>query len=182
MLTTEQNTMFFLMGFQLIMAAQLWRARQRGEKTREQKRERKVDRRGRQSSKAEPEWKVSYFQRLCENPDVQDPNSVRGKEFRRLFRVPFAIVKWMTDLAVEKNWHPVAACSAFGVESAPMMLKIVSVLWLLGHSGTFAGLKSQSGISEQMMGVFFKLCQAFCRTATGRLGFDAISSRPSGHN
>ncbi len=62
MLTTEQNTMFFLMGFQLIMAAQLWRARQRGgEKTREQKRERKVDRRGRQSSKAEPDLKVSYF-------------------------------------------------------------------------------------------------------------------------
>jgi hypothetical protein len=60
MLSTEQNTMFFLMGFQLIMAAQLWRARQRGEKTREQKRERKVDRRGRQSSKAEPEWKVCW--------------------------------------------------------------------------------------------------------------------------
>jgi Plant transposon protein len=155
----DDETMFILMAMHLITMARLWRARRRpgDTRTREEKRARPVDRPGRKSSKAEPEWKKSYFWNLCIDPAARDPASVRGREFRTLFRAPFAVVQWMCDLAVEKNWHPVAGRSAFGVESTPMLLKIVSVLWILGHSGSFAGLKSQSGISEQMMGVFFKL-------------------------
>ena len=62
----------------------------------------------------------------------------------------------MADLAHEKQFDLTAAKSAFGVPSIPLILKIKCILWCLGHSGSFADLRSQAGISGQAFGNFFR--------------------------
>ena len=126
------NTIFSLAALNVIVAAQAFYRRRRNaraidNRTPAEKRTRKMDRHGRKSSKEEPEWKKSYFWRLLLRDGIKDPTTSDAKEFRRLFRVPFALVQWMTDLAEEKQWDPKARVSAFGIESVPLMLKIVSV-------------------------------------------------------
>ena len=169
-LLSASDDMFFFAAMQFLMAANLWCARRKRVvkvKTAAEKKARPEKRPGRKSSKAVPSWQSSYFNELLNTESIKDPGSVKGKEFRRLFRAPYAVVKWMADLAHEKHFDPTSAKSAFGVPSVPLILKIMCVLWCLGHSGSFADLRSQAGISEQAFGKFAAVRGRFARNGRG---------------
>eukprot|EP00048_Salpingoeca_helianthica_P004626 m.79311 g.79311 ORF g.79311 m.79311 type:complete len:485 (+) comp13277_c0_seq2:185-1639(+) len=84
------------------------------------------------------------------------PDTLEAQEFRRDFRVPFAIYLYLRDLlkandAFSKDGKP----DAMGRVSAPLELKLLSALNILGRGTVYRELVRSTGMSETVIRDFF---------------------------
>ena len=89
------------------------------------------------------------------NPRTQDPTDKKGGVlFRRRFRVPFHVFVRLVALTREKNWFTERP-DASGRRGAPLELKILGVLRVLGRGYCFDGIEELSFISAECNRMFF---------------------------
>ena len=89
----------------------------------------------------------------CKSPISKD-----ARLFRRRFRVPHAIFQQIVSLTREKMWYK--ETDGIGRPSAPLELKILGVLRVLGRGMRFDGIAELTNISEGAIRVYF---HSFCR-------------------
>ena len=99
---------------------------------------------------------------LCQLPEIVfervDQLSKDGRLFRRRFRVPYPIFQQIGSLTREKMWYK--ETDGIGRPSAPLELKILGVLRVLGRGMCFDGIAELTNIGEEAIHVFF---HSFCR-------------------
>jgi Plant transposon protein len=106
---------------------------------------------------AAPEYKQSPWWHLICNPDVADPASARGKEFRQKFRISYLLFVFIVRLCKERRWASIKSRRrGLKVQNIPVELLILGVLHILGHSVKFAGVHDGSYVSATSIRVFFK--------------------------
>lgn len=98
------------------------------------------------------------------NPRIQDPDDRKGgKLFRRRFRVPYPLFE---DLVVTTREFKIflEGPDCRGVMAAPLELKILAVLQVLGRGYCFDGVEELTMISAEVLRLFFrKFCAHFAR-------------------
>jgi len=107
-----------------------------------------------------PDYTQTSWWRLIHHPDIRDVNSRQ----HGYFRLPYSLFERLVDLIYANNWFPghsrnnnPRSCNA-----APLELKVLGVLRILGRGGPFDDLFDGSGISENTHRTFFiKFCQRF---------------------
>ena len=104
-------------------------------------------------------WQTIYFLRLIRDPNVQDPLLRSGKEFRRLFRVPFPVFESL----IQRCRATGDACFNYpdknrnGQPNIPLELKVLTVLRILAGGLMFKdGSLISQYISETETNRFFK--------------------------
>lgn len=105
------------------------------------------------SSKARSsQWYKDYvLSTKCENPE-----SRKGKKFRRRFRMPYNEFKKLIDIIREENWFPmVEKVNCIGQLGNPLELLVLGALRYLGRGWTFDDLEEATGICEESHRLFF---------------------------
>ena len=91
---------------------------------------------------------------------ISHPSSKDGKLFRRRFRIPYPLFLEILEVVRIKNWFPEADCT--GAPSAPLELKILGVLRVLGRGMCFDGIQELTNIDEETVRRFFHVfCERF---------------------
>jgi hypothetical protein len=113
-----------------------------------------------------PDYTQMSWWRLIRHPDIRDVNSRQHKYFRRRFRLPYALFEIIINMCYERNWFPVHTRGEDGAmpkkNAAPLELKVLGVLRLLGRGGPFDDLFDGSGIHENTHRTFFEqFCNKF---------------------
>ena len=111
-----------------------------------------------------PPYETSTWGYMLSNPRSQDPTDRKGGQlFRRRFRVPFPIFLDIVKKTRENNWFTEGE-DAVGIKAAPLELKILAVLRVLGRGYCFDGVEELCFISAEVLRVFFhKFCDLFSR-------------------
>lgn len=112
---------------------------------------------------------LSTWGKLLQNPQVKDIKSKDGKLFRQRFRVPFNIFEYiLKKLREAKNdenvlpLFPEGRTDAIGNPQAPIELLVLATLRVLGRGISFDDAEELSGISHEVIRVFFhKFCKFF---------------------
>ena len=104
-------------------------------------------------------WALMLMAGRCKSPISKD-----ARLFRRRFRVPHAIFQQIVSLTREKMWYK--ETDGIGRPSAPLELKILGVLRVLGRGMCFDGIAELTNISEEAIRVFF---HSFCRNFANEL-------------
>jgi hypothetical protein len=102
-----------------------------------------------------PDYKSSVWGRMLVNPRIQDPDDRKGgKLFRRRFRVPYPLFE---DLVSTTRGSRIflEGPDCRGVMAAPLELKILAVLRVLGRGYCFDGVEELTMISAEVLRVFF---------------------------
>ena len=104
--------------------------------------------------KPRKDYYESAFWHIVANPSNQDPQSFDGRCFRRRFRVPYSVFLQLVDFAEALGFdrRPVDAA---GKNGAPLEIKILAVLQLLGRGLCFDDVALTTNISEEVIRVFF---------------------------
>jgi hypothetical protein len=101
---------------------------------------------------------------LINHPNVNDPSSREGKEFRMKFRTPFPVFLEIIKLCkMMGKTYNYAEYNHFGTRSIPLEIKVLSVLRTLGCGMKFNEASELSGyMSMSTLNAFFKtFCQDF---------------------
>ena len=110
-------------------------------------------------SEARPMYEYLTWGRMLTNPRTQDPTDKKGGVlFPRRFRVPFPLFLRLVALTSENNWFTERP-DASGRRGAPLELKILGVLRVLGRRYCFNGIDELSFISAECNRMFF---HSFC--------------------
>jgi hypothetical protein len=98
------------------------------------------------------------------NPRTKDPSDAKGgKLFRLRFRVPFPLFQRLVDMTRANNWFTEKKDCA-GRLAAPLELKILGVLRVLGRGYCFDGIEELSFISREVNRTFFHTwCELFSK-------------------
>ena len=101
---------------------------------------------------------------MLANPRSQNPADKKGGQlFRRRFRVPFPVFLEMVKCTRENNWFSEGE-DAVGIKAAPLELKILAVLFVLGRGYCFDGVEKLCFISAEVLRVLFhKFCDLYSR-------------------
>ena len=102
-----------------------------------------------------PPYEKSTWGLILSNPRSQDPTDRKGGQlFRRRFRIPFPVFQEIVKMTREQQ-----RCSegedAVGIKAAPLELKILAVLRVLGRGYCFDGVEELCYISAEILRVFF---------------------------
>lgn len=111
-----------------------------------------------------PPYNMSPWGRMLVHPRTKDPTDRKGgKLFRRRFRVPFPLFERITELTRMNGWFSEEKDCA-GRSAAPLELKILGVLRVLGRGYCFDGIEELNFISAEVNRVFFhSWCSLFAR-------------------
>ena len=104
-------------------------------------------------------WALMLMAGRCKSPISRD-----GRLFRRRFRVPYPIFQQIVSLTREKMWYK--ETDGIGRPSAPLELKILGVLRVLGRGMCFDGIAELTNISEEAIRIFF---HSFCKNFSTEL-------------
>ena len=109
-----------------------------------------------------PTYRDSTWGRMLLNPRIQDPVDRKGgRLFRKRFRVPFPMFEKILNIVREKAWFSERP-DASGRIGAPLELKILGVLRVLGRGYCFDGIEELCFISAEVNRKFFhKFCTLF---------------------
>lgn len=109
-----------------------------------------------------PGYDYSEWGQMLKNPRYQDPYDKKGGQlFRRRFRVPFPVYLEILRMTRESNWFTEGR-DAIGILAAPLELKVLSVLRVLGRGYCFDGVQELCFISAEVLRKFFhKFCELF---------------------
>jgi hypothetical protein len=116
-----------------------------------------------------PDYTQTSWWRLIHDPEVKNENSRQHKYFRRRFRLPFALYEVLLNICYDRNWFPAHKRRNPNDENgifhpayknaAPLELKLLGALRILGRGGPFDDLYDGSGIHENTHRTFFiKFC------------------------
>ena len=101
---------------------------------------------------------------LLNQPDVADPGSRNGRNFRRWFRVPYPLFEAIVDMCIHNGSVEFnnADFDAVGAPAIPFKLKFLMVLRILACGGKFIDIVHQMNhvISESRANNFFKTFNA----------------------
>ena len=94
-----------------------------------------------------PPYDTSCWGRMLVNPRTKDPTDRKGGVlFCRRFRVPFPLFQILTEMTrANERFSEGKDCA--GVQAAPLELKVLGVLWVLGRGYCFDGIEELSFIS-----------------------------------
>lgn len=109
-----------------------------------------------------PKYEQSTWGMMLAHPRFKDPHDRKGGQlFRRRFRVPFPVYLEILRMTRESNWFSEGR-DAIGILSAPLELKVLSVLRVLGRGYCFDGVEELCFISAEVLRQFFhKFCALF---------------------
>ena len=111
-----------------------------------------------------PDYMSSVWGRMLLNDRVKDPSDRKGgKLFRRRFRVPFPLFEELVQTTRDSKLF-VEGNDCTGKAAAPLELKILAVLRVLGRGYCFDGVEELTLISAESLRIFFrKFCCLFAR-------------------
>jgi hypothetical protein len=112
-----------------------------------------------------PDYWNSVWGSMLRSDNVRDAGDRKGgKRFRRRFRVPFPIFEKIVAMVRSQNWF--AECTdCTGRSGAPLELKILNVLRVVGRGTCFDGIEELNLISEETNRTFFhNFCELFSKT------------------
>ena len=111
-----------------------------------------------------PNYMESTWGRMLQSNRINDPTDRKGgKLFRRRFRVPYPIFLQIVDSTKASGLFTENQDCA-GNPAAPLELKILAVLRVLGRGYCFDGVEELTCISAEVLRVFFrKFCSYFAR-------------------
>ena len=109
-----------------------------------------------------PPYEMSCWGRMLVSPRTKDPVDRKGGIlFRTRFRVPFLLFERIVEMTRANEWFSEGYDCA-GQKSAPLELKILGILRVLGRGYCFDGIEELSYISAEVNRVFFhKWCNLF---------------------
>ena len=109
-----------------------------------------------------PIYSNSTWGQMLINPRVKDPADKKGGVlFRRRFRIPYPMFEQIVQLVRKKKWFSEKP-DVTGRVGAPLELKILGVLRVLGRGYCFDGIEELSFISAEVNRIFFhKFCTIF---------------------
>lgn len=109
-----------------------------------------------------PDYDKSTWGLMLLNPRFKDPGDKKGGQlFRRRFRVPFPVFEEILGMTRSSGWFTEGR-DAIGVLAAPLELKILGVLRVLGRGYCFDGVEELCFISAEVIRKFFhKFCELF---------------------
>jgi hypothetical protein len=109
-----------------------------------------------------PNYGASTWGRMLNNDRIKNPVDKKGgKQFRRRFRIPYPTFLKIVEMTREAKWFSEEPNCA-GQEAAPLELKILAVLRVLGRGYCFDGVEELCLISAEVLRVFFhKFCKLF---------------------
>ena len=109
-----------------------------------------------------PPYEMSCWGRVLVHPRTQDPSDRKGGMlFRTRFRIPFPLYERLVEMTRANGWFS-ERNDAAGQKCAPLELKILGVLRVLGRGYCFDGIEELSYISAEVNRVFFhKWCNHF---------------------
>ena len=99
---------------------------------------------------------------MLANSRSQDPSDKKGGQlYRRRFRVPFPVYLEILAMMRTNGWFTEGR-DAISLVAAPLELKILSVLRVLGRGYCFDGVEELCFISAEVLRTFFhKFCACF---------------------
>ena len=110
-------------------------------------------------SEDRPMYEYSTWGRMLRNPRTRDPGDRKGGvPFRLRFRVPFPLFERIVALTRENKWFTERGDSS-GRRGAPLELKILGVLRVLGRGYCSDGIEELSFINAECNRTFF---HSFC--------------------
>ena len=111
-----------------------------------------------------PNYMASTWGRMLQSNRINDPTDRKGgKLFRRRYRVSYPIYLQIVDITRASGLFTESPDAA-GNPAAPLELKILSVLRVLGRSYCFDGVEELIYISAEVLRLFFKkFCEYFAR-------------------
>ena len=111
-----------------------------------------------------PNYMASTWGRMLQSNRINDPTDRKGgKLFRRRFRVPYPIYLQIVDITRASGLLTESPDVA-GNPAAPLELKILSILRVLGRGYCFDGVEELTCISAEVLRLFFKkFCEYFAR-------------------
>jgi hypothetical protein len=111
-----------------------------------------------------PPYAMSCWGRMLVNPRTKDPSDAKGgKLFRLRFRVPFPLFQRLVDMTRANNWFSEKK-DCTGRLAAPLELKILGVLRVLGRGYCFDGIEELCFISREVNRRFFHTwCDLFSK-------------------
>ena len=109
-----------------------------------------------------PIYNNSTWGQMLLNPRIKDPADRKGGIlFRRRFRVPFPMFEQIVKLVRDKKWFSERP-DATGRVAAPLELKVLGVLRVLGLGYCFDGIEELCFISAEVNRLFFhRFCTLF---------------------
>ena len=109
-----------------------------------------------------PKYEFSTWGMMRAHPRFKAPHDRKGGQlFRRRFRVPFPVYVEILRMTRENDWFTEGR-DAIGTFAAPLELKILSVLRVLGRGYCFDGVEELCFISAEVLRQFFhKFCAFF---------------------
>lgn len=109
-----------------------------------------------------PNYDQSTWGLMLANPRSQDPSDKKGGQlFRRRFRVPFSVYLEVLAMTRTSGWFTEGR-DAIGLMAAPLELKVLGVLRVLGRGYCFDGVEELCFISAEVLRTFFhKFCACF---------------------
>ena len=125
-----------------------------------------------------PNYAASDWGRMLTNDRMKDPLDRKGgKLFRRRFRVPYPIYIKLVEMTRAEGWFP-EGYNCAGRLAAPLGLKVLAVLRVLGRGYCFDGVEELCLISGENLRVFFhKFCEMFSKEK-----FAEYCSHPTSEN
>ena len=113
-------------------------------------------------SEKRPQYELSTWGMMLANPRSKDPGDRKGGQlFRRRFRVPFPVFEEIVAMTRTNGWFTEGR-DAVGIMAAPLELKILGVLRVLGRGYCFDGVEELCFISGEVLRKFFhRFCECF---------------------
>lgn len=111
-----------------------------------------------------PPYHLSPWGMMLVHPRTKIPNDRKGgKLFRKRFRVPFPLFERLVEMTRMNNWFKEGK-DCCGQTAAPLELKMLGVLRVLGRGYCFDGIEELNFISAESNRVFFhKWCDLFTK-------------------
>ena len=111
-----------------------------------------------------PNYDASDWGRMLKNDRMKDPLDRKGgKLSRRRFRVPYPVYIKLVEMTRAEGWFSENHNCA-GRLAAPLGLKVLAILRVLGRGYCFDGVEELCLISGQNLRVFFhRFCAMFSR-------------------
>lgn len=106
-------------------------------------------------------WAATPWMRMLTEQagELQQPQSRAAKRFRGDFRLPYPVFLRVVEAAKAHKWLWCCDTDAVGVKSAPLELKVLAVLYLLGSGAALRTIASLSGMSQTTVQ---RVLHAFC--------------------
>jgi hypothetical protein len=102
------------------------------------------------------DYDFSCWGRMLVNDRMKDPGDRKGgKLFRRRFRVPWPLFEQLVTITRESGWFSEKP-NCTGIRGAPLELKILAVLRVLGRGYCFDGVEELCLISAESLRIFFR--------------------------